>query len=351
MLIGIELFAGAGGLSCGAESAGVTVAKAVENCEVAARSFLENHQRTDVVCEDVRGIDPKILDLPSSELILFGGPPCQGFSTSNQRNRNKKNENNWFFEEFLRFTEVLLPQIVVFENVAGIVHTAGGFFLNELKNRLRELEYYVSDAVLDASDYGVPQKRNRFFCIGCKKKKIDLNGLPIRAVPVTVGEAIDDLPVLPVGNSVDVFPYRSVPHSDYSNLMRNGSDTCTGNLITRNATHIVERYKHIPPGGNWADIPGNLLTNYKDPSRCHTGIYKRLESNRPSIVLGNFRKNMLIHPTQNRGLSVREAARLQSFPDHYRFHGSIGQQQQQVGNAVPPLMARAVFQSVFNQIK
>jgi DNA (cytosine-5)-methyltransferase 1 len=125
--------------------------------------------------------------------------------------------------------------------------------------------------------------------------------------------------------------------------MRNGNAECTGHLVTNNATEIIERYKHIPQGGNWENIPEKLLSNYTDRTRCHTGIYRRLRENRPSVVLGNYRKNMLIHPWQDRGLSVREAARLQSFPDWYEFQGSIGFQQQQVGNAVPPLLAKAVF--------
>ncbi|WP_164429944.1 DNA cytosine methyltransferase, partial [Pseudomonas viridiflava] len=92
---------------------------------------------------------------------------------------------------------------------------------------------------------------------------------------------------------------------------------CWNNIVTKNAKHIIERYKHIPQGGNWEDIPLALMQNYKDATRCHTGIYRRLKADEPSVVIGNFRKNMLIHPWQDRGLSVREAARLQSFPDAF----------------------------------
>lgn len=349
-MIGVELFAGAGGLSLGAENAGLKVAVAVEKAPAAARTYRENHRKVRLLCDDIRAIDPAALGLPSENLILFGGPPCQGFSTSNQRTRGKENENNWLFEEFLRFVRVLSPEIVVFENVAGIVHTSTGYFLGELVSRLEHLGYKVSHSVLDATRSGVPQRRNRFFCVGCKSKTIVISNELGRESKVTVDDAIGDLPELKVGNLDDLLPYGRMADSDYAQMLRGEQTTCTGHLVTRNADHIVERYAHIPPGGNWSNIPAELMGSYKDATRCHTGIYKRLAGSEPSIVLGNFRKNMLIHPSQDRGLSVREAARIQSFPDSYTFSGSIGQQQQQVGNAVPPLMAETVFKEIFSQM-
>jgi DNA (cytosine-5)-methyltransferase 1 len=130
--------------------------------------------------------------------------------------------------------------------------------------------------------------------------------------------------------------------------MRNGRRLVSGNLVTRNSAFVIDRYPHVPQGGNWEDIPEHLMQNYSDRTKCHTGIYHRLHPDQPSVVIGNFRKNMLIHPTQHRGLSVREAARIQSFPDSYRFTGSIGFQQQQVANAVPPLLATAVFKTLLS---
>ena len=178
-------------------------------------------------------------------------------------------------------------------------------------------------------------------------------GLPItfpaathgsKSIPyVSVREAIGDLPHLKVGANEGCLGYRNVePGSDYQTQMRSGASCVDGNLVTNNSDLIVERYRHIRQGQNWEAIPVELMDNYLDASRCHTGIYYRLKWKGPSKVIGNFRKNMLIHPTQHRGLSIREAARLQSFPDSYKFVGSIGFQQQQVGDAVPPLLAKAV---------
>ena len=169
---------------------------------------------------------------------------------------------------------------------------------------------------------------------------------PPKGKPLTVKEAIADLPKISNGAYQNWMPYRSVPKSKYAASMRGNLKQSPNHLVTRNADYIIDRYQHIPPGGNWECIPARLMTNYKDKSRCHTGIYRRLKANEPSLVIANYRKNMLIHPLEDRGLSVREAARLQSFPDWYDFQGSIGFQQQQVGNAVPPLLAKAVFKAI-----
>jgi DNA (cytosine-5)-methyltransferase 1 len=167
-----------------------------------------------------------------------------------------------------------------------------------------------------------------------------------RRTCVSVDDAISDLPKLENGSNVDYAAYAMSAHSPYSKRMRTKNGGCLNHLVTRNSLNVVKRYVHIPQGGNWENIPDELMGNYADKSRCHTGIYHRLRFDTPSVVIGNYRKNMLIHPTQDRGLSVREAARIQSFPDSYVFKGSIGFQQQQVGNAVPPLLAKAVFQTI-----
>ena len=120
----------------------------------------------------------------------------------------------------------------------------------------------------------------------------------------------------------------------------------TQNYVSKNSRAVVERYKYIRQGSNWQDIPAELMSNYKDYTRCHSSIYRRLAENEPAVIITNYRKSMIIHPSENRGLSVREAARLQSFPDHYEFIGSLDKKQQQVGNAVPPLLAEKIFKKI-----
>jgi DNA (cytosine-5)-methyltransferase 1 len=346
--IGIDLFSGAGGMSVGAIAAGVEVKVAVEIDKYAAITYRANHPDTLVLNEDVRKVTINGFCKASKNdiKILFGGPPCQGFSTSNQKTRNKENQHNWLFKEYLRLTEEQRPDWVIVENVKGIVETENGFFFEKINKQLQNLGYTTSHAILNAADYGVPQIRNRVFVIG------SLHGIrfefpkPVIKQYLTVADAISDLPVLKNGAMHHELAYQVVAQNKYQASNRRKSNSSINNLVTVNNELVVKRYKHIPQGGNWQDIPSRLMKNYKDFSRCHTGIYHRLNDNEPSVIIGNYRKNMLIHPNEDRGLSVREAARIQSFPDNFHFHGSIGFQQQQVGNSVPPLLAKAIFEKL-----
>lgn len=345
-MLGVELFSGAGGLSLGAKWSGVKVVMAIENDPFSAQTYFSNHPKVDLVNKDIRQVEIPNIRNRRSPLVLFGGPPCQGFSTSNQRTRTSSNPLNWLYKEFLRFTKKLEPDWVVFENVKGIVETEGGKFLIHIISQLSDLGYLVSYRVLNAANHGVPQNRSRLFILGSRDgKRIEFPIANTRST-ITVYDAIGDLPFLSNGASKNFLSYKSRPNSKYAKQMRGSLKVCPNHLVTRNAPHIIERYKYIPQGGNWENIPPALMENYTDINRCHTRIYYRLKKTEPSVVIGNFRKNMLIHPVQNRGLSVREAARLQSFPDYYEFKGSIGFQQQQVGNAVPPLLAKVVFDQI-----
>jgi DNA (cytosine-5)-methyltransferase 1 len=342
-IVGIDLFAGAGGMTLGAMQAGVRVIYAVEKCPYAAAAYGLNFPEIKMHAGDIRAVTSLPKKPQGARTIIFGGPPCQGFSTSNQRTRNAQNANNWLFEEYVRLVRLWKPDWVIMENVKGITETEGGRFLSSAIGALESAGYETSFSLLNAVDFGIPQKRTRAFIVGSRHGEPYEFPQPLRAKHVTVIEAISDLPLLANGAPVDELPYGRCEPSTYAATLRKKRKTVSGNLVTKNASHIVSRYGHVPPGGNWSDIPARLLKEYADVSRCHTGIYRRLDPSEPSIVIGNFRKNMLIHPSQNRGLSIREAARIQSIPDSFRFSGSIGFQQQQVGNMVPPKLGRAVF--------
>ena len=349
-MIGIDLFSGAGGMSLGAKFAGLKVHIVVEADPYAADTYLHNlTPELGLFRGDIREFKKIKVDLKREPTVVFGGPPCQGFSTSNQKNRNKKNSVNWLFQEFICVTRKYMPDWVVFENVRGILETEGGMFASLVIKQLEALGYTIFTQLLHATDFGVPQKRARLFIIGSLHNVKFNFPNPTASKIVTVKQAISDLPSLTNGASECYMEYSKSACSRYSKQLRNGNRGCNNHLVTRNNQLILERYKHIPQGGNWENIPNQLMDNYADKSRCHSGIYRRLKEDEPSVVIGNYRKNMLIHPTEDRGLSVREAARLQSFPDWFEFKGTIGFQQQQVGNAVPPLLAKAVFTSILSQ--
>lgn len=335
-------------MSLGASWAGVTVPLAIDFDRHAFSSYARNHPNTIVLRADLTKVLEISVPFRSEEMILFGGPPCQGFSTSNQKNRGPENEKNWLYQSFIGLARSLKPRWIVFENVRGILETDRGQFAERVKSDLAGLGYGVSDGILNASEHGVPQRRNRYFIIA--RHEGDPPPLPKgdSSHVLTVEDAIGDLPLLKMGADVGVLPYRSAALNGYQAMLRGEATLVSGNLVTSSSPLIEERYRSVPQGGNWQDIPAGLMTNYADRTRCHTGIYRRLKANEPSVVLGNFRKNMLIHPTSDRGLSIREAARIQSFPDWYEFSGSIGLQQQQVGNAVPPLLAKAVFAAIMS---
>jgi DNA (cytosine-5)-methyltransferase 1 len=341
----VDIFSGAGGMSIGAEWAGLEVVLAIENDKHAAETYRSNHPSTTVLEDDIRNISP-VEQVGGGELfVLFGGPPCQGFSTSNTKTRTLSNENNSLYEEFVRFVLTLRPKWFVFENVEGFQKFNKGLLVKLLIRKFGNAGYRVSSQILEASDYGVPQHRNRFFMVG-NLLEIDFKFPIPQKKKVTVKEAIDDLPNLKNGDCKEVLPYKKESSNSYLKTIRNGSKYALQNLVSRNKDYVIERYSYINPGQNWEAIPKHLMKNYSDLSNCHSGIYKRLHPSKPSIVISNYRKNMLIHPSQNRGLSVREAARLQSFPDSFIFKGPLTHIQQQIGNAVPPLLAKAVFDKI-----
>ncbi len=350
ILTAVDIFSGAGGMSVGATMAGITPVLAVEFDEHAAATYKANHSGTKVLAKDIKKVNP-LKHVKKYPFLLFGGPPCQGFSVANTKTRNLDNPNNWMYQEYCRFVKDLKPDWFVFENVVGFKSFDKGRFAEEVEKELISLGYETNSSVLNAADFGVPQYRNRFFIIGHRKEKggikFDFDSLE-KKPRVTVGEALKDLPSLQNGDKVEAAAYKHLEQlPPYAKLIRRTSKKALQNHVTQSKPHIVERYKAIQPGENWeAAKRRGLLNTYSSTKHTHSGIYKRLREDEPAVTIANYRKSMLIHPREHRGLSLREAARLQSFPDDFIFKGPLSFQQQQVGNAVPPLLAKAIFDKI-----
>ena len=206
---GIDIFSGAGGLSLGAEMAGIKIKTAIEINKSAAQTFIRNHKGADVLQDDIQDIDPKKLHSEKKPIfVIMGGPPCQGFSLSNTRTRNMKNEKNYLFLEFVRFVQEIRPAWFVLENVWGITNIDDGKTQKMIEDCFRAIEGYdnISSSIIWASDYGVPQNRNRFFMVG-NRLGIDFKFPKKHKVKITVDEAIGDLPSLHNGEMVDEAPY------------------------------------------------------------------------------------------------------------------------------------------------
>ncbi|MEK7233101.1 MAG: DNA cytosine methyltransferase [Elusimicrobiota bacterium] len=361
-----ELFCGAGGLSEGFQRAGFSILSAVDFDEHAVATMRATHPKTNVYHQKIEDISAKDLlkgsGLRKSELdVLSGGPPCQAFSVYNHQ-RGFQDERSGLFRQYLRIVEEIQPKLIVMENVAGILSLDEGRAVLEIHKKLKELGYVVEHRILKAEEYGVPQERRRVFFMGNRL------GLPIvwpevthgeaagRLPFVTVWDAIGDLPPLKILGGAEEQGYRAGPNSSYQSLMRIGSSRLHNHVAPHLAPINVERMKHILPGGSWRDIPVRLLpAGMKRARRSdHTKRYGRLaKTGLASTILTkcDIHWGAYIHPSQDRSLTVREAARLQSFPDRFRFSGPRFEQFRQVGNAVPPLLAEAVARSIAKELK
>jgi len=269
---------------------------------------------------------------------------------ANQQSRFIDNPKNHLFRHYIRVVWEIKPYFFVMENVEGLLNMADGKIIDEILKSFKDIGYSVDFNVLLAAEYGVPQLRKRVVLIG---NRIDKNNeFPNKKFSGknfrTVWEAISDLPSIPSGFTNLEIKYDKKPQNSYQQLLRRNSTIVYNHITTKHSKKVLERLSHIPQGGNWKSIPLKLLDDYTDVSRTHSSVYKRLSPNAPSITISNFRKSMIIHPKQDRIISVREAARIQSFPDNYFFCGTINEQQQQVADAVPPLLGKAIAETIHN---
>ena len=355
----IDLFCGAGGLTEGLRQAGFCVLAGNDSDAAAGRTFAATHKEAKFLPGPVQDITPEALlcasGLQKGELdCLVGGPPCQAFSVYNHK-RGMHDERSQLFREYLRLVEGLAPRWVVMENVTGIISAGDGAALKAIESGFQQLGYKVEFKILRAEDYGVPQERRRVVFIGNRE------GIPIEWPVKTHGignrpftniwDALSDLPPLANGEDNGVQHYEHPPSSEYQQLLRENSISVRNHSAPRLAPINLERMKHIPAGGSWRDIPHDLLpAGMKKARRCdHTKRYGRMAWNGLSgtvLTKCDLHWGAFIHPEQDRAITVREAARIQSFPDWFAFEGSRTEQYVQVGNAVPPLLGRRIGEAI-----
>jgi DNA (cytosine-5)-methyltransferase 1 len=355
--IAVDLYSGAGGLSEGLKASGFDIAAAIDFNHAAALTYQANHKDTKFIEADITQLEVrnflKNTGLTCSDInLIAGGPPCQGFSMANGRTRSKDNPKNKLVYHFVRFVKEIQPPIFMMENVLGFTSIDKGNFLRELREIFIEMGYRINVVTLNAADYGVPQKRCRVFLIGAKngsefKEPKKTHGPEIFRPYITVREAIiGDLPAIDEAPGYKICDYLGKPMSKYQQKIRSKAKKVYNHIITKNSKAVRERKSFVPPGGNWEDLPPEYC-KIKVVLSC---VYKRLDPNQPSVTVSNYRKSMIIHPIEHRGLSVREAARIQSFRDNYKFLSSISPMQQQVGDAVPPLLAQKVGKRLLDMI-
>lgn len=372
----IDLFCGAGGITEGFREAGYRCLYANDCMPEAIETFSLNHPEAWSEAQDVEEVNPaevrKKLRLKKGALdVLVGGPPCQGFSI-NAPERFLSDPRNKLFKDYLRFLEEFEPKAFLFENVPGLLSLADGKVYRKIVSEFEGHGYHVSEKILFAAHYGVPQERWRLILLGSRFSAVNplepthyatgranfrgggtltfqLNESDKeRLLPaVTVGEAIGDLPRLEIGEGAETVGYTVESHSGYARMMRNPDGVTFNHFGGRLAKQNIERMKYVKPGGSWRDIPHRLLPKGMQRARKsdHTKRYGRL---RNDGLAGTVMTKCDPHwgavflPDQERALTVREAARFQSFPDRYRFLGPRVSQYEQVGNAVPVLMAKAI---------
>ena len=377
----IDLFAGVGGISLGLEWAGFTTLFANEFDQSIGEAFQKNFPSTNVLIDDIRNINFKKLSdqfsVKKDVDLIVGGPPCQGFSMAN-RKRIEDDERNKLFLEYVRFVKHYQPKCFVIENVMGMnsevinTGTLEDKVSDAMKSYFDELGYAISFRMFKAEEHGVPQMRRRVIVIGTRlkdKKELLISGkignlrkeylsreYLLRQTqnesqislfddeivlhdPITVWDAISDLPRLKAGQFTDT--YEDKPTNEYQKFMRKGSRRLENHSATPHADDVVTRIKLIKQGLNFESLPEELKTKSH-----HSGAWGRLEKNSlsPTITtrFDTPSTGRVIHPVDHRTITVREAARIQSFPDNFIFTGTRTSQGKQVGNSVPPLVAEAI---------
>ncbi len=362
----MDLFSGCGGFSLGFKRAGFISKLAVEIDLWATETYKKNHPDAVVVNDDICAVNPRDHFSVGDIDGIIGGPPCQGFSLSG--NRDSKDPRNSLFMEFVRFVRMLQPKFFVMENVTGILsmRTRDKRLVKSIiRDEFESAGYNLCITILNAAEFGVPQSRQRVFFFGVRK---DLPFSPPDLIPRTthgvntqlsLWDAISDLPQIHAGQGHDIQEYKVEPQNEYQIAMRAGSEKIFNHVAMRHTPRLVERFKQIAYGQSVKDVTSEHGQRKRGDVASISGIVYSQNNMRPypdrpcPTVAASFQSNF-IHPCLNRNFTAREGARIQSFPDTYVFMGKRTtmswekhlSQYQQIGNAVPPLLAQAIGTSI-----
>ncbi|WLS84951.1 DNA cytosine methyltransferase [Lactobacillus apis] len=385
----VDLFAGAGGMSVGFQEAGFNILGAVEQDLWASETLKYNFPNCKVINCDIQTLTDTDINnyfSPKKVDVVIGGPPCQGFSIANRNAGDPKDPRNSLFRYFINAIKVLKPKVFVMENVPNLLNakTEEGFLVIDIiKNEIDKLGYSAYIKLLNAQDYGVPQNRKRLIIIGSKKEinepfpkptfglKNDLFSYDLKPYR-TVWEAISDLPDIEAREGGEVLNYTKLPENEYQEFVRLGSKFVYNHKAMNHSKRIVERFKNMPVRATIEDIPISLRPRKRGTSEISEKYYsqnnRRMKPDEPcNTITASFYANF-IHPFKNRNFTAREGARIQSFPDRYRFMGKPTvvsnkllkkegrdlerhlSQYNQIGNAVPPLLAKAIADQLIKQM-
>lgn len=339
----IDLFCGCGGLSYGFQSAGFDVLLGIDNDPAALHTFEINHIGSKTICGDITKVNyPDIVDVIGDKEIdlIVGGPPCQGMSLSGPRKFD--DPRNSLYLSYIRLVDQIRPKAFVIENVPGLVSLFGGQIKDNIISRFTEMGYKITYQIVSASDYGVPQDRRRVIFVGMKDHEFKFP--EPYDYKVTCGMAISDLPPLvnELGSSSMTYPME--PTNQYQALMRKGSDTIHNHIAAAHTEKTKKIISMVPNGGNYKDLP----PEYRDTRNFHVA-WTRFDESKPAPTIDTGHRHHF-HYKYNRVPTVRECARIQSFPDSFIFTGNKTEQFRQVGNAVPPLLAQAIAEALIKQM-
>jgi DNA (cytosine-5)-methyltransferase 1 len=339
----IDLFAGAGGLSFGLKNAGWDPLLALDCWDDAVATHRLNQPDHPAWCSNIEEVTAEeVLGAVGAPDWIVGGPPCQGFSTVGKRDRN--DPRNRLVRHFHRLVSEIRPQGFLIENVSGLRVMD---FEGEIRTLFESLGYSVTSRILTSAEHGVPQLRRRIVFVGHLDQGYFLGPEATHSADqfVTVWDAIGDLPTIEAGEAAD--EYDNEPFTEYQRALRNPAGTLTGHVASKHPPHLVEAISHIPDGGNRRSIPDQL-----QPRSGFHNSYSRLDSKAPAVAvtqnMGKPSGTRCIHPFSNRGLTAREGARLQGFPDWFTFTAGSTSQRLQVANAVPPVLAKAIGRAILD---